>query len=392
MFYSIKYKLAGLLVLNLLIPLFLSAQTEIIRNKKDGGYIFTIENQLAATPVKSQDRTGTCWSFSTVSFMESELLRMGKGEFDLSEMFVVRNIYPEKASLYMRMQGNSRFSPGGTFHDVHTVFNKYGMVPESAFSGKQTKEEKHMHFEMDKVLKSMCDALISNPNGKLSDHWMDAIHGVLDAYLGERPETFTYKGKSYTPKSFAASLEINTDDYVELSSFTHHPWYNKFVLEIPDNWDYNQVYNVPLDEMVATIKHALKSGYTVAWDADVSEKTFSHKNGVAIIPAKNWGELSASERNQLFDAPAEELNVTPEIRQTSFDNYETTDDHLMHIVGLAKDQNGKPYFMVKNSWGSETNQCGGFVYTSEAYIRYKTIHILLHKDALPEDLKEKLGL
>ena len=391
MFYPIKNKLTGLLFLIFLFPIFLSAQTEVIRNKKDGGYIFTIENQLAATPIKSQDRTGTCWSFSTVSFMESELLRMGKGEYNLSEMYVVRNIYPEKARLYVRMQGNSRFSAGGTFHDVHTVFNKFGMVPESVFPGREN-GEKHMHFEMDKVLKSMCDALISNPNGTLSDHWMNAIHGVLDAYLGERPETFTYKGKSYTPQTFASSLGINTDDYVELSSFTHHPWYKKFVLEIPDNWDYNQVYNVPLDELVETINHALKAGYTVAWDADVSEKTFSHRNGVAIIPAANWNDLSANERNELFEAPSEELVVTPEIRQASFDNYETTDDHLMHIVGLAKDQNGKSYYMVKNSWGSDTNQCGGFVYTSEAYIRYKTIHILLHKDALSDGLREKLGL
>ena len=275
-----------------------------------------------------------------------------------SEMYVVRNIYPEKAQLYVRMQGNSRFSAGGTFHDVHTVYNKYGMVPESVFPGKQSESEKHMHLEMDKVLKSMCDALITSPNGVLSGHWMDAINGVLDAYLGEKPETFTYKGKSYTPQSFAASLGIDTDNYVELSSFTHHPWYKKFILEIPDNWDYNQVYNVPLNEMLEAINHALKSGYTVAWDADVSENSFSHKDGVAIIPSKKWNELSAEEKKGVFDAPGDELKVTAEIRQEAFDNYATTDDHLMHIVGLARDQNGKPYYMVKNSWGN-TNQCGG---------------------------------
>ena len=368
----------------------LQAQEEVIVNKKDGGYLFTIESKIAATPVKSQDRTGTCWSFSTVSFMESELLRMGKGDYDLSEMFVVRNVYPIKAELHLRMHGNSTFGPGGTFHDVNNVFRKYGMVPESVYSGKLEEGAKLDHSEMDAFVESLCKAANDRRNKNLSPKWKEALNAVLDTYMGVVPEEFTYKGKSYTPQSFAQSLKIDPDEYIELSSFTHQPWYKKFVLEIPDNWDWNQVWNVPLDELVEVVNHALRSGYSVAWDADVSEKTFSHRNGVAVIPEKDWNAMNTAERTELFQTPGKEKTVSAELRQESFDNFSTTDDHLMHIVGLVKDQNGTLYYMVKNSWGDKTNQCGGYVYVSEAYFRYKTIHILLHQDGMPKEVMKKL--
>lgn len=364
---------------------------EIRRNKADGNYLFTITNEIASTPVKNQSRTGTCWSFSTVSFMEAELLRMGKGNFDLSEMFVVRNIYPEKAGLYVRMQGNARFSEGGTFHDVNNVFKKYGMVPESVYNGNMNEETGHNHGEMDRVLLSFLDGLIKVKGGALSDKWKSAFGGILDAYLGEVPESFEYEGKTYTPKTFAASLNLNPDDFVELSSFTHHPYYKKFTLEIPDNWDWNQVYNVPLDELISEMNHALGNGFSVAWDADVSEKYFSHGNGVAVVPEKNWYAMSSQERSQLFQEPGKEKTITPENRQIGFDNYTTTDDHLMHIVGTAQDQNKTPYYLVKNSWGT-SNQCGGYVYVSEAYAREKTIHVMVHKDGLSKEMRKKLGL
>ncbi|MEM7657735.1 MAG: C1 family peptidase [Bacteroidota bacterium] len=363
---------------------------EEIRNRPDGNYLFTIEKDLAATEVKSQGRSGTCWSFSTVSFFESELIRQGKGQHDLSEMFVVRHVYERKAELYVRMHGKANFGPGGLLHDANKVYKRHGMVPESAYSGKTISPRYHDHGEMDEVLLSMVEGLVGRD--KPSSRWKAAIGAVLDAYLGEIPESFSYEGNTYTPESFANFLGINPDDYVELTSFTHHPYYEKSVLEVPDNWDWHQMWNVPLDELVEAAEHALDQGYTVAWDADVSEKTFSHRNAVAIIPEQPFRSLSAAEQAELFNSPQPEKEITAEDRQAGFDDLSTTDDHLMHIIGLAKDQQGSPYFVVKNSWGQGSNQCGGYLYVSQPYYRSKTIHIMLHKDALPADLKEKLGL
>lgn len=360
-----------------------SSAQEVIRNTPDGGYLFTIEENQASTEVKNQGSSGTCWSFSTLSFFESELIRQGKGEFDLSEMYVVRHTYPQKADLFVRMHGNANFGPGGLFRDVLKVQDEFGLVPESAYSGKTIRPDRHMHGEMDKVLKGMVESFTSNNMKGLTPKWQDAIGAVLDVYLGEAPKEFEYKGKSYTPVSFAAELGLNSEDYVELSSFTHHPFYQSFVLEVPDNWDWSRVYNLPLDELEATVDHALKNGHTVAWDADVSEKYFSHRQAVAVVP------LAGS---QVPLEPAEEKEITPEIRQKGFDHFSTTDDHLMHITGIAKDQKGSPYYIVKNSWGQTSNQCGGYVYVSKPYFRYKTIHVLVHKDAIPAATREKLGL
>ncbi|MCB0851274.1 MAG: aminopeptidase, partial [Bacteroidetes bacterium] len=244
---------------------FLSISTqaqEVIRNKPDGGYLFNIEKNISATEVKDQAGSGTCWSFSTCSFLESELMRMGKGSFNLSEMFVVNRIYLEKAELYIRMQGNGRFSEGGTFHDVNNTFKNYGIVPESVYSGMVNGATRHNHSELDAVMAKMVELYVERGE-KISPLWKAGIQSILDTYLGKTPETFEYEGKTYTPKSFAASLEINVDDYIEFSSFTHHPYYEKFILEIPDNWDWNRVYNLPLDELMEVVDHALENDFTV---------------------------------------------------------------------------------------------------------------------------------
>ncbi|WNJ19402.1 C1 family peptidase [Pontibacter sp. G13] len=372
----------------LLFPALVTAQ-EVRKNRPDGGYLFTIDHDIAATEVKSQDRSGTCWSYSTVSFLESELIRTGKGSHDLSEMFVVRNTYPKKVELYLRMQGNSRLSAGGTFHDVLNVLRTDGIVPQEAFSGLADGEQSHNHAELDALMETMAKTWVDNPAGKLSTKWKPALEGVLDAYLGQDITEFEYQGKSYSPQSFAEELELDADEFIEFTSFIHQPFYEKNLLEIPDNWDYHQMYNLPLEELVEVMDYALSNGFTVAWDADVSEKTFSHKNGVAVMPATPYRKLSADERKALFNEPQPELEVTPENRQAAFDDYTTTDDHLMHITGMAHDQNGTPYYLVKNSWG-DSNACGGYLYVSLPYVQAKTIHILIHKDAVPKEIMKKL--
>ncbi|MEM7372420.1 MAG: C1 family peptidase [Bacteroidota bacterium] len=356
---------------------------EVIRNTPEGGYLFTIEHNQGATAVKNQGSSGTCWSFSTLSFFESELIRKGKGEFDLSEMYIVRHTYPQKAELYVRMHGNANFSPGGLFRDVLNVQDQFGLVPESVYSGKTIRPDRHTHIEMDRVLLSMVESFTSDNMKGLTPKWKEVIGSVLDVYLGEIPQEFEYKGKPYTPISFAEELGLKSEDYIELSSFTHHPYYQSFVLEVPDNWDWSRVYNLPLDELEATVDYALQNGHTVAWDTDVSEKYFSHGKAVAVVP---------QEGRTVPQEPGPEKEITPELRQKGFDQFSTTDDHLMHIVGMAKDQKGSPYYIVKNSWGQSSNQCGGYVYVSKPYFRYKTIHVMIHKDALPADTRQKLGL
>lgn len=358
-------------------------------NKKNGGYQFTIVKEIGATSVKDQNRSGTCWCFSSNSFLESELIRMGKGEYDLSEMWVIRQAYLAKAKNYIRMMGKVNFGEGGEPHDVMNMIRDYGIVPQSAYPGKQPTPD---HAEMDAVLAAMMEKLATLPGGKLSNNWLEAVNGVLDAYLGKAPEQFDYNGKTYTPKSFAQMLGINPDDYVEISSFTHHPFYQKFVLEVPDNWANGQVYNVPLDEMEAIVDASLQSGYPVEWASDVSEKGFSHKNGVAIVPAKNWEDMSQEEKDGLFEKPSPEKVITQEMRQEAFDNLSTQDDHGMQFVGIAKDQNGNKYYLDKNSWGTAKNDCGGYLYVSAPYMRYKTTGIMVNKNAIPKDLAKKLNL
>jgi bleomycin hydrolase len=357
------------------------------------GYAFTIVTQLPATPVKNQNRTSTCWSFSAISLFESELLRKGKGEFDLSEIFIARNVYQAKARKYVRLHGSAALAPGGAFNDATRILREIGMVPEQAYAGLAYGEEKHIHGELDAVVKGYVDAVVQNRNGQLTPVWEQGLAGILDAYLGANPMQFTWEGKQYTPRSFADQvLELHADDYVLLSSYTHHPFYRQFALEVPDNWDDGLVHNVPLDEFMSAIDHALGNGYTVAWASDVSEKGFEYRKGLAVLPEKDWDEMSKGEKDSVFTLPVPQKKVTQELRQKAFDNYSTTDDHGMHITGVATDQNGTKYYLVKNSWGVERSKYEGFFYASDAFVACKTLSIMLHRDALPAALRKKLGL
>ncbi len=358
-------------------------------NRKDGHYVFTPVKEIDITDVKSQGASGTCWVFSSMSFLESEIIHNGQGAKDLSEMYIVRQAYMLKARNYVRMMGKTNFGPGGEFHDVMSVIREFGLVPQSVYAGDPGKIE---HNEMDEVVKSMLDAIIKLPNGKLSTHWQDAIASVLDAYLGKVPETFEVDGKSYTPKSYAKSLGINPDDYVAFTSFTHHPFDKPCVLEVPDNWAWALAYNVPLADMETIADAAINKGYPVAWASDVSEKGFSHKNGVAVVPAKSWDDMSADERTAMFDHPVPEKVITQALRQEGFDNLSTQDDHGMHFMGIVKDQNGNKYYSVKNSWGTESNDNGGIFYVSMPFYLYKTTFIMVNKNTLPKDIAKRLGI
>jgi len=383
------------------------AEGEGEKKEAKEGYVFEDEILLPVTSVKDQYRSGTCWSFSGLSFLESEMLRLGKPNVDLSEMFVVWHTYSEKAKKHVRVHGNLNFSAGGAFHDVTNMIREFGIVPESVYTGLEYGEEKHVHGEMDQLLKQSVDAIVENKNRKLSTAWHHSIEETLNSYLGELPQTFEYEGKQYTPQSFATDyVGLNMDDYVEISSYTHHPFYSKFILEVPDNWSWDQVYNVPLDDMSAIIDYSLKNGFTVAWAADVSEKGFATSNkGVAVLPVAQsedmddseiarWESLPEREKEKelyQLSSPVPELNVTQEMRQTAFDNYQTTDDHGMHIIGTATDQEGDVFYKVKNSWGNY-NKYDGYFYVSKPYVKYKTMCIMVHKDGIPQEIREKLEL
>jgi len=371
------------------------------------GLRFTDEFVLQHTPVKNQHRTGTCWSFSALSFFESEMLRLKKPVTDLSEMYIVYHTYLQKAQKFVRMQGNTGFSEGGAFHDASNVIRTLGIVPEEVYTGLNYGEEKHVHGELDHSLRDYMEAIVKNPNRKLSPAWQEGLTGILDAYLGKVPEKFDYQGKSYTPQSFAREVTgLDMDDYVEITSYTHHPFYAPFILEVPDNWSWDEVYNVPLEDLEEIIDFSLRRGFSVAWAADVSEKGFQTSNkGIALIPVKKteemsnaeilrWEKLSDREKeDELFNiaGPVHELEITQEIRQVDFDNYQTTDDHGMHIIGMARDQEGRLWYKVKNSWGPY-NLYGGFFYASKPYVRYKTMSIMVHRDGIPQQIRRKLDL
>ena len=342
--------------------------------------------QWDANPVESQGKTGTCWSFSTASFLESELIRMGKGTHNLSEIFIARQVYLSKADNYVRRHGKTQFGEGSLGHDLLNAVDEYGMVPNEVFSGLQTGFEIHNHSELASVLEAYLKAVVSNKGKKLTSLWKKGYTSLLDVYLGEYPSNFEYRGKKYSPQSFAESLEIKGTNYISLTSYTHKPWYSHFILGIPDNWANGSFYNVKLNELVQQTKTALKNGFTLEWDADVSNSGFSSKEGMALVPLKD--EVPN------FELTAEELDVSPALRQENFDNYTVTDDHLMHIVGLVEGVDGKEYFVVKNSWGDEHGLEGyeGHVLVSEAYFKMNTISVLLHIEALSNKLKKKLTL
>ena len=333
-------------------------------------YDFKEINKIECSDIKNQARTGTCWSFATSSFIESELLRKGKGEIDLSEMYVVRNIYNDKARNYVLRQGKANFSQGSLSHDLMRIIDKNGIVPESAYNGLLKGQKKYDHSEMEAGLKGFLDGITKEK--KLSKTWKIAFESILDAYMGDYDNTFKYNGKEYTPNSFADYLDIDSEDYVSYSSFTHHPFGKAFILEIPDNYSNGSFMNIPIDELIALIDKAVEQGYTVAWDGDVSEKSFDAKKGIAVLAAD-------PKREDLFENPGKELEVTQEARQESFENYTTTDDHLMHIVGKAKDKKGTEYYIVKNSWG-EISPYKGYLYMSKAYAAMKTVAIMVHQD------------
>ncbi|MCH5228658.1 MAG: aminopeptidase [Muribaculaceae bacterium] len=368
------------------------------------GFKFTDVKVNPTTSVKDQNKSGTCWSFAATSFLEEDVLRRGGPELDLSEMFTVRNCYIDKAKKYVRTNGVTNFAQGGAASDVLYVADTYGIVPDEVYPGLNYGEEKHMHYEMEGVLKAYLDALMKNPNKRLSTAWLPGFIGILDAYLGEVPETFTVNGKTYTPQSYAQELGIKGDDFISLTSYTHHPFYENFAIEIPDNWTWAESFNVPMEQMKEAVDNALENGYTVCWSADVSEGGFQWRNGFALLPEKKtgedldgtelsrWVQLSDKDREEAtykIKGPVKERTVTQESRQKTFDNYETTDDHGMVIVGYAKDQEGNRYYKVKNSW--DTNQLyDGYIYVSEPYFLEKTLSVFVNKGSLPQSIRTKL--
>ena len=375
--------------------------------KQPEGYRFSMESDIFATPVANQQRAGTCWSYATGGLVEAEMLRMGKPPVNLSEMFVVRMCYEEKAKRYVRMHGSCNFGGGGAVNDTFDVLSKYGAMPEKAYAGLNYGTDVHTHGELDEVLKAYLDGVIKNKNRKLSTAWFKGFQGILDAYLGPVPNSFEWKGRNYTPRSFADQVVgIDARDYVFFSSFTHHPFNEQFVLEVPDNWTWTNYWNVPMSSMSEMIEHSVRSGYAVVWASDVSEEGFASKHGVAVVPENDlaemadterlkWEKMDKSDRAKLinnFAQPMPEKRITQELRQQAFDNYQTTDDHGMVITGLAKDQDGTPYFRVKNSWGTGYNKYGGHFFASKSFVEYKTLSWGLHKDAIPQAMRQKLGI
>ncbi len=381
------YSLKKLLLISFLFFMLASqtfSQEKKNKEEKKSTYEFTIDYEVERTPVKDQYRTGTCWCFSTISFLESEILRKGGDVVDLSEMYIVRHTYPKKAINYIRLHGDACFGQGGLAHDVIHQFRDVGIVPEQVYDGKRIGEDKHNHGEMVAALQGFLDGILKRRGGKVTPRWREAFEAVLDVYLGISPEEFNYKGRTYTPKSFAESFNLKLDDYIELSSFSHHPFYEQFRLEIPDNWSYNSnFYNLPLDVLEDVIDYALKNGHSIVWDGDVSDKNFSSREtGYAIVPLESQEEKTKS---------VKEMEITQEIRQKAFNNFTTTDDHLMHIVGLAHDQNGTKFYLTKNSSGTDRKN-EGYVYMSQSYVRLRTTGIMVNKNALPEMVRSRLGL
>lgn len=379
------------------LPVAAQQQTEPAKSE---GYKFTEVKINPATSVKNQASSGTCWSYSGLAMIESELMRKGKGEHDLAEMWIVRYGYWNRAMKYMRMHGNSNLSQGGAAHDNFDVIDEYGIVPEEIYKGLNYGTDKNMHGELEGTIKAYMDVIIKNPNRTLSTAWKTGLNGILDAYLGVAPEKFTYRGKEYTPKSFAAELGLKKSDYISLTSFTDKPMHTWFAIEVPDNTAWGLSYNVTLDEMMKAIDNAIEKGQTILWASDVSEKGFQYNKGIAVMPAQKlddmqdsekakWSALTEKERTEAMaklDEIVPEIKVTPELRQQWYDSYQTTDDHGMQIVGTAKDQKGNKYYKVKNSWG-EGGIYNGYFYASEDFVKGKTMNIIIAKEALPFTVK-----
>lgn len=369
------------------------AQEDLINSLKNNkssinGFVFTPVKVNDATSVKNQGRSGTCWSYSGNSFLESEMLKKGKPAVDLAEIYTARNTYIDKAKNYVRMHGNVSWGDGGELHDVMNSYRKYGALPQEVYDGLNEGQKLNDFGEMQSALKAYLDAIIKNK--KLSKNWLKGFTAILDAYLGKVPEKFTYKGKTYTPKTFAKEVVgLDPNDYIEMVSLNDEPKFEYVFFPVPDNWSFDYAYNIPMDDITKVIDYAIEKGYTVGWATDVSEKYFSWVNGVAYVPEKRYEDMSDKERQNMFSTPpTKEREIMPEMRQEAFDNYETTDDHGMHIVGLAKDQNGKEYYIVKNSWGM-SNDYQGYLYVSKNYVKYKTTAILVNKAGVPKSILKK---
>lgn len=371
-----------------------------------GGFGFKDLKVVKTNGVRDQNKSGTCWCFSSNSFLENEILKNGGEPVDLSEMFVVWHTYDDKGDKFIRTNGKSNFSQGGASIDVPYVWETYGMVPEEVYRGLNYGEDNHVHGELEAAMIGYLNAVNRKPNRNLSTAWRKGLQGILNAYFGELPETFEYKGKTYTPQTFAKSLGLNMNDYVSLTSFNHHPFYQPFVLEVADNWLASQSMNVPIEELKAIVDNAIENGYSVAWAADVSEKGFNWKDGFAVMPAEKteadfegtelarWVSLSAADKEkERYDikGPVTEITVTQESRQEGFDRQNTTDDHGMVIVGVAEDVDGNRYYKVQNSW-TDNQKYGGFLYVSEPYFMAKTLSLMVNKNAIPQDIKKKTNI
>jgi len=345
---------------------------------------FKLITKVPATEIKSQDKTGTCWSFATASFLESELLRMDKGKYDLSEMFMVRNAWNFKTEKYFRYHGTYNIFMGGQAHDFLIEYAEHGAIPESIYSGKINGEVKHNHKEMDAIIKSVMSTVVSKKSLQSKPVWLNIIEATLDSYLGKVPESFEYEGVKYTPKEFGRSLGIDINDYVELTSYTHHPFYDAIELEIPDNYRGEKYYNIPLDEFMSVIDNAINNGYSLVWDGSVSKDNFFSKKGYGAVPVEDWDSKSKK--------PEVEEKIDQDYRQKYFDSYEVIDDHLVHMVGIAENQEGTKFYYIKNSWGTKDKGFDGYYYFSEEYVKLRTIAIMVHKDAIPMAIKLKLDL
>ena len=375
------------------------AQISVLGGPK---YEFTTIKELPTTSIKNQFRSGTCWCYAALSFVESEILREKGDSLDLSEMFVVGKSYRDRAVKYVRLDGHLNFGAGSSFGDVLHVIEDYGIVPQEAMPGMNYGTEMPEQAELDAALKGYVEAIAKNPNKKLTTAWLNGFDGIVAAYLGDYPSEFEVNGKKYTPESYRDALGFDVKDYVNLSSFTHHPFYEQFIIEVPDNWRWDTAYNLPIDELMEVMYNAIDKGYSIAWGSDVSEKGFT-RSGIATMPVEKkkaaagsdqekWvGKSTEENKEEAKPELPEEVIATQEMRQDGYDRKTTTDDHGMHIYGLAQDQNGTKYFMVKNSWG-EAGKYKGIWYASDAFVRYKTLNIMVHKDALPKDIKKKLGI
>lgn len=383
----------------------MSVQAQETQTKGEG-YTFTPVKENKITSIKNQQSAGTCWSWSSIAFLESEVIRMGKGEVDLSALYPVRRNYFDQAVKYVRLNGLLNYEQGGAFADVIETLNEYGVLPLKDYEGLNYGTTTHQHNEVFSVLSAYVKAVNSKPNKFLSTAWKNGLEGILNAYFGNVPATVSHNGKNLTPQQYAQALGLKQENYASLTSFTHHPFYQPFAIEVADNWRWALSYNLPLDELMETIDNAINKGYTVAWAADVSEIGFT-RDGLAVVAddeateligsdQAHWLGLSQNEQNaklreKLTAEPVPQKKITQEMRQIAFDNQETTDDHGMLIFGIAKDQKGNKYYMVKNSWG-ETGKYKGIWYASEEYVRYKTLNVIVNKETIPNNIVKKLNL